>query len=95
MVKAKEDHGKKLMLNETLLNFDYADNLSISDENVSKMYQQNNAEVKKGNGASSLFGIESGVKQGCVPSPFIWIILIDCPEEDNKGFERAWNEMGG
>ena len=35
------------------------------------------AAVKVGNEARSWFRIKSGVKQNCVLSPFIWIILMD------------------
>ena len=41
------------------------------------MYKNNTAELNVGNEVSSWFCIKSGVKQGCVLSPFIWIILID------------------
>ena len=41
------------------------------------MYENNTAVVKTGNVVSSWFCIKSGVKQGCVLSPFIWIILMD------------------
>ena len=41
------------------------------------MYEKNTAVVKIGNEISSWFCIKPGVKQGCVLSPFIWIILMD------------------
>ena len=41
------------------------------------MYENNIAVVKVGNEVSSWFCIKSGVKQSCVLSPFIWIILLD------------------
>ncbi|XP_065567297.1 uncharacterized protein LOC136031557 [Artemia franciscana] len=41
------------------------------------MYGNNTAAVKVGNEVSSWFCIKSGVKQGCVLFPFIWIILMD------------------
>ena len=41
------------------------------------MYENNTAAVKVGNEVSNWFCIKSGVKQGCVLSPFIWIILMD------------------
>ena len=41
------------------------------------MHENNTAAVKVGNEVSSWFYIKSGVKQGCVLSPFIWIILMD------------------
>ena len=44
---------------------------------ISSMYENNTAAVKVGNEVSSWFRIRSGVKQGCVLSPFIWIILMD------------------
>ena len=37
----------------------------------------NIAAVKVGSGVITWFGIESGVKQGCVLSLFILIILMD------------------
>ena len=37
----------------------------------------NNAADKVGNGISSWFCIKSGVQQGYVLSPFVWIILIE------------------
>ena len=40
-------------------------------------YENNTAAVKVGNEVSSWFCIKSGFKQGCVLSPFIWIILMD------------------
>ena len=44
---------------------------------ISAMYEDNTATVKDRNEVSSWFFIKSGVKQGCVMSPFIWIILLD------------------
>ena len=41
------------------------------------MYENNTTAVKVGNEVSSFFFIKSGVKQDCVLSPFIWIILMD------------------
>ena len=41
------------------------------------MYENNIAVVKVGNEVSNWFCIKSGVKKGCVLSPFIWIILMD------------------
>ena len=41
------------------------------------MYENNTAAVKEGNEVSNWFCIKSGVKQGYVLSPFIWIILMD------------------
>jgi hypothetical protein len=41
------------------------------------MYENNTAAVKVGKEVSSWFRTKSGVKQGCVQSPFIWIILMD------------------
>ena len=46
-------------------------------EVICAMYENNTAAVKVGNEASNWFCIKSGVKQGCVLSPFIWIILMD------------------
>ena len=40
-------------------------------------YENNTAAVKVGNEVSNWFCIKSGVKQGCVLSSFIWIILMD------------------
>ena len=42
-----------------------------------KVYKKNTAVVKVGNEVCNCFFIKSGVKQGCVLSPFIWIILMD------------------
>ena len=44
---------------------------------ICAMYKNNTASVKVGNEVSNWFCIKSGVKQGCVLSPFIWIILMD------------------
>ena len=44
---------------------------------ISAMYEINTAAVKVGNEVSSWFPIKSGVKQDCVLSPFMWIILMD------------------
>ena len=44
---------------------------------ICAMYENNTAVVKVGNEVSNWFCIKSGVKQGCVLSPFIWIILMD------------------
>ena len=44
---------------------------------TSAMYENNTAAIKVGNEVSSWFCIKSGVKQGCVLFPFMWIILID------------------
>ena len=41
------------------------------------MYKNNTAAVKIGNEVSTCFCIKSGVKQGCVLSLLIWIILVD------------------
>ena len=41
------------------------------------MYENNTAAIKVGNEVSNWFCIESGVKRGCVLSPFIWIILME------------------
>ncbi|XP_065575526.1 uncharacterized protein LOC136037037 [Artemia franciscana] len=43
---------------------------------ISAMYKNNTAAVKVGNEVSSWFCIKSGVKQGCVLSPFICINLM-------------------
>ena len=44
---------------------------------ICALYENNAAAVKVGNEVSNWFCIKSGVKQGCVLSPFIWIILMD------------------
>ena len=44
---------------------------------ICAMYENNTAAVKVGNEVSNWFCIKSGVKQGCVLSSFIWIILMD------------------
>ena len=44
---------------------------------IGAMYENNTATVKVGNEVSICFCIKSGVEQGCVLSPFIWIILMD------------------
>ena len=41
------------------------------------IYEYNTAAVKVGNEVSNWFCIKSVIKQGCVLSPFIWIILMD------------------
>ena len=43
---------------------------------ICAMYESNTAAVKVGNEVSNWFCIKSGVKQGCVLSPFTWIILM-------------------
>ena len=44
---------------------------------ISAIYENNTGAVKVGNEVSSWLCIKSGVKQGCVVSPFMWIILMD------------------
>ena len=44
---------------------------------ISAMYKNNTAGARVGYEFSSWFCIKSGVKQGCVLSPLIWIILMD------------------
>ncbi|XP_065582694.1 uncharacterized protein LOC136041845 [Artemia franciscana] len=44
---------------------------------ISAMYESNTAAVKVGIEVSGWFCIKSGVKQGCVLSPIICIILMD------------------
>ena len=44
---------------------------------ISAMYENNTADVKVGNEVSTWFRIISGVKLGCVLSPFIGTILMD------------------
>ena len=44
---------------------------------ICTMHENNTAAVKVGNEVSNWFCIKSGVKQGCVLSPFIWIVLMD------------------
>jgi hypothetical protein len=44
---------------------------------ISTMYRNNTAVFKVRNEVSIWFHIKSGVNQGCVLSPFIWIILMD------------------
>ena len=44
---------------------------------ISTKNENKTAAVKEGNKVSSWFRIESGVKQSCVLSPFIWFILIN------------------
>lgn len=44
---------------------------------ISALYMNNMAAVKIEGEVSAWFSVESGVKQGCVLSPFIWIILMD------------------
>ena len=44
---------------------------------ISARYENNTAAVKVGNEVSSWFHIKSRVKQGCVLSSFIWIVLMD------------------
>ena len=41
------------------------------------MYENNTAAVKVKNEVSNWFCFKSGVKQGCVLSPFIWVSLMD------------------
>ena len=44
---------------------------------ISAIYENNTAAVKARNEVSDWFRIKSGVKQGRVLSPFVWIILMD------------------
>ena len=44
---------------------------------ISALYKNNTAGVKVGNEVTSWFCIKSGIEQGCVLSPFMWIILMD------------------
>ena len=44
---------------------------------ICAMYENNTAAVKVGNEVSNWFCVKSGVKQGCVLSPFILVILLD------------------
>ena len=44
---------------------------------ICAMHENNTAAVKLGNEVSIWFCIKSGVEQGCVLSPFIWIILMN------------------
>ena len=44
---------------------------------ISAMYENSIAVVKVRNEVSSWFRIASVIKKGCVPSPFIWITLMD------------------
>ena len=44
---------------------------------ISAVYENNTAAFKVGNEVRSWICIKSGVKRGCVLSPFIWIILMD------------------
>ena len=44
---------------------------------VSTLYENSIAKVKVGNEVSSWFWIEFEAEQGCVLSPFVWMILID------------------
>jgi len=41
------------------------------------MYEDKITAVKQGNEVNSWFRIKSRVKEGCVLSPFIWVILMD------------------
>ena len=58
---------------------------------ISAMYENNTAAVKVGNEFSSWFCIKSGVRQGLVLSPFIWIILINFTWKGAE--ERQWKTM--
>ena len=63
---------------------------------ISAMYENNTAAVKVGNEVSSWFCIKSGVKQGCVLSPFIWIILMDFVlRSTGKAMETIGIKWGG
>ena len=44
---------------------------------ISAMYENTTAVNKVGNEVSSCFRLKSGVMQGCVLSPFLWVILMD------------------
>ena len=44
---------------------------------ICAIYENNIAAVKVGNEVINWFCIKSGVKQGYILSPFIWIILMD------------------
>ena len=64
---------------------------------ISAMYKKNTAAVKVGNEISSWFRIKSGVKQGCVLYPYIWIILIDfvlnSPGKTMGELKIKWNKQ--
>ena len=51
--------------------------LEINIEVIFAMYENNTAADKVENEVSNWFCIKSGVKQRCVLSPLIWIILMD------------------
>ena len=51
---------------------------------ICAMYENNTTAIKVGNKVSNKFCIKSGVKQGCVLSPFIWIILMDVLRSTGK-----------
>ena len=62
---------------------------------ISAMHENNTAAVKVVNEVNNWFCIKSGVKQGCVLSPFMWIILMDFRlKEHRKGNGRPRNQMG-
>ena len=44
---------------------------------ISAMNENNTSAVKVGNEVSSWFCTKSGIKHGCVLSPFVWIIFMD------------------
>ena len=69
--------------------FDYVDRRALSKvisfygipdkyiKVISAMYENKTAAIKVGNEVSSWVCIKLGVRQGCVLSPFIWLILMD------------------
>ena len=53
------------------------------------MYEDKIAMFSCWNEASGWFRIKSGVKQGYVLSPFVWIIRMDFDREHSIGNERT------
>ena len=63
---------------------------------ISPIYENSTAAFKIGNEVSRWFCIKSGVKQGCVLSPFIWIIWMDFVlRSTGKGMGNCRIKRGG
>ena len=62
---------------------------------ISAMCENILAAVKVGNEVGSWFRTKSGVKQGCVLSLFVWIILMDFVEAQERQWEITESNWGG
>ena len=58
---------------------------------INAIYENTIAAVKVGNEFSSWLHVKSGIKHGCVLSPFIWVVLMDIVLERKNfpGFRQS------